>query len=225
MSVLCGLIGADGDVSACVVIVAGAANIGFVEDVECFSDETECNPLFEEDVFLEPEIERAKGAVEVDVCRYVLKLTTSKTWECCRAWRQSIPLVDESVELVAVFDLAAESVARGYGQARAAGSVDGGAGKKGVGRYARPIGVDGREGDLPWELRFAIESEAMCLVGDGISLLETRLVDSLDEIDLLVGVTVGELIVIGVVKRLRECVADVVLVADGTELSQADDQD
>ena len=81
---------------------------------------------------------------------------------------------------------------------------------------------------MPWELRFAIEREAMRLVGDGVSLLETRLVDSLDEVDLLVGVAVGELIVIGVVERLGERVANVVLVADGAELSgptvETDDQ-
>ncbi len=78
---------------------------------------------------------------------------------------------------------------------------------------------------MPWELGFAIERETMCFVGDGVSLLKTRLVDSLDEIDLLVGVAVGELIVVGVVKRFGECVADVVLIAEGRRVSQADGRD
>ena len=108
------MIGADGNISARVVLVARAANVGFVEDIECFSDERKCNSLFEENVLLKPEIKRAKRAIEVDVGRYVLKPATGKTRKCSRAWRESIPFVDESVELIAVFDLAAESVTRRY---------------------------------------------------------------------------------------------------------------
>jgi hypothetical protein len=73
------LIRTDGDVSAGVVIIASASNVGLVEDVECFSYEAEGNSFVEKNVFLEPEIERTEGAVEVDVCRDVLKLSACKT--------------------------------------------------------------------------------------------------------------------------------------------------
>ena len=79
LTVLRGLIRADGDASTCVVVVAGAADIGLVEDVERFSDEAESSSFFKEEIFLESEIKRTEGAVEVDICGDVLKLTAGKT--------------------------------------------------------------------------------------------------------------------------------------------------
>src|SRR5579871_6240625 len=60
----------------------------------------------------------------------------------------------------------------------------------------------------------------MRLVGDGVSLLEAGLIDSLDEVDLLVGIAIRELIVVGVVERFGKSVADVVEVADWADLSR-----
>ena len=42
----------------------------------------------------------------------------------------------------------------------------------------------------------------MTLVGDGVALFEAQVVDALDQVHLLVGVVVGELIVVGVVEGL-----------------------
>ena len=45
LSILRGLVRADGDVAACIVIVACTANVCFVENVEGFPDEAEGHSL------------------------------------------------------------------------------------------------------------------------------------------------------------------------------------
>ena len=64
----------------------------------------------------------------------------------------------------------------------------------------------------------AVKREAMALVSDRIAFLQAQVVDALDEVDLLVGVAVGELVVVREIEALGERVTDVVLVADAAEL-------
>lgn len=201
MTVLCRLKGADGDAASRVALVAGAADVRLIEDIERFSDEVERDPFLEFELLLQAKVERAEWTEEVDVCRDVLKDASGEAGKRRRANGKGIPFIDHCIQLIAVFDFATEGVARDEREARAAGPVNGSARQEGVGGHARSEGVDRREGDLPRKLHFSVERDAVELVGDGVSLLELRLVDSFDEIDLLVGVAIGELVVVGVVER------------------------
>ncbi len=57
----------------------------------------------------------------------------------------------------------------------------------------------------------------MALVCDRVAFFKLQVVDALHQIHLLIG-TGGELIVVRVVKGLRESVAETVLIADGADL-------
>jgi hypothetical protein len=171
---------ADGDAASRVVVVAGPADVRLVEDIKRLSDEVEGDPFLEFELLLQAEIERAEWTEEVDVCRDVLKEASCETGKCRWAHGKSVPFIDHCIQLIAVFNLATEGVARDEGEAGAAGPVDGCPRQEGVGRHAGPEGVDRREGDLPRKLHFSVERDAIELVGDGVSLLELRLVDSFD---------------------------------------------
>ena len=70
------------------------------------------------------------------------------------------------------------------------------------------------EREAPGKLSVAVERQALALVGEPHSLSLCEACSAFGEVHLLIGVAVGELIVVRVVERLRERVADVVLIPD-----------
>lgn len=58
----------------------------------------------------------------------------------------------------------------------------------------------------------------MALITHGISLFQAQIIDPFHKVNLLIGIVVCQLIVIGIIQRLRKGVADVELIvnrADG----------
>lgn len=92
-------------------------------------------------------------------------------WISSGTRRQRVPSVNYRVELIAVPDLSAESVAWQERQARAAGAIDCRTGKKRVGRNTGAECVDGSDGKAMRKLGIAIERQALTLVSEGVSLL------------------------------------------------------
>jgi hypothetical protein len=68
----------------------------------------------------------------------------------------------------------------------------------------------------------------MTLIGDRVALLKAQIVDAFHQIHLLVGIAVGELVIVGVIECFRQSVGCVVLVRHMLELRgtarEADDE-
>src|SRR5579872_4038835 len=215
LTVLRGLKRPNRDITARVVRIARSTNVGLVEDVEGLAHQADPGSLIEPEDFLQPEIERAERAREIHACRHVLQCTASEARKWSRASRQSVPAVDHRIQLAAVLDFPANRITWQEGQPCSARAVDVAcAGQEGVCRHARAERVDGRQRQSPRQLSLTVEREAMALIGHRVAFFEVKVIDALDQINLLVNVVVGQLIVVRVVERLRERVADVVLIAE-----------
>ena len=172
------------------------------------------------DVLADAQIERAEGTEEVDAGGDLRDGAAGVAGVGSGARRQRVPAIDCSVELVTVLDLAREGVARKDGQARAGGAVDArGAGEEGVCRNSSAEGVERRDADAPGQLGFAVKGDAMALIGERVALLFAQSGGAFDQVHLLVLVAVFELIVVGVVERLRKRIADIEVVADASDMA------
>src|ERR1700733_12076931 len=155
------------------------------------------------------QVEGTEGTREIDVRRNGVDWSTCLARVCARASGQGIPLGDEDIQLIAVFYLAPKRIAREQWKPGSAGSVNCSAGQISIRGNARAECIDGSNRESKRKLCLSVERQALVFIGERVTFFLAQAGCTFRKIHLFVRIVIRKLIVVGVVKRLRQRIADV----------------